>query len=178
MTPKSASSRKPSLIKQLTAPSDLSWADGLLLLTILFWGINFSVVKFVLAEMSPLVFNGLRFLFSSFLMVILARFTGRSLKFQPRHLPYLIGLGLLGNTMYQLLFIFGIANTTADNSALILATVPVWVALFATTIVFVFYLPTLTGSVFLDSFLFLVSCHRVSNNFHDLADRYFTKAYK
>ena len=64
--------------------------------------------------------------------MILARLAGHSLKFQRRHLFYLIGLGLLGNTMYQLLFIFGIANTTADNSALILATVPVWVALFGT----------------------------------------------
>lgn len=113
-------------------PGDLSWADGLLLLTVLFWGINFSVVKFALAEIPPLVFNGFRFLVASSTMLILARATGHRLKFQRRHLPYLIGLGILGNTFYQLFFIFGIANTTADNSALILATVPVWVALFGT----------------------------------------------
>ncbi len=134
MTLKNSLSRKHSTTNQPSASVNLSWADGLLLLTILFWGINFTVVKFALVEMPPLIFNGLRFFFASCLMVILARFTGHSLKFQRRHLLYLIGLGLLGNTMYQLLFIFGIANTTADNSALILATVPVWVALFGTLI--------------------------------------------
>jgi drug/metabolite transporter (DMT)-like permease len=41
----------------------------------------------------------------------------------------MIGLGFLGNTSYQLFFIFGIAYTSANNSSLILATVPVWVGL-------------------------------------------------
>jgi site-specific recombinase XerC len=49
-----------------------------------------------------------------------------------RHLLYLIGIGLLGNTAYQLFFVFAIAITTAENSARILATVPVWVALIGT----------------------------------------------
>ncbi len=118
--------------KELIARTELSWADGLLLLTVLFWGINFSVVKFALAEISPLVFNGLRFLTASSVMIIVAWMAGHSFKFQRRHLPYLIGLGLVGNTTYQLLFVFGIYNTTADNASLILATVPVWVALFGT----------------------------------------------
>jgi drug/metabolite transporter (DMT)-like permease len=111
---------------------DLKWADGLLLLTAFFWGVNFAVVKFALAEIPPLVFNGLRFFVAAGTMLILAWATGRRLNFQRRHWLYLIGLGILGNTVYQLLFIFGIANTTADNSSLILATVPAWVALFGT----------------------------------------------
>lgn len=111
---------------------DLSWADGLLLLTAFFWGVNFAVVKFALAEIPPLVFNGLRFVVAASTMLILARATGHHFRFQRRHLLYLIGLGLLGNTAYQLLFIFGIANTSADNSSLILATAPAWVALFGT----------------------------------------------
>ncbi len=110
----------------------LSWADGLLLLTIFFWGINFSVVKFALSEIPPLAFNGIRFTVAAATMFILAHSSGHRFNFQRRHLGYLIGLGLLGNTSYQLFFIFGIANTTADNSSLILATVPVWVALIGT----------------------------------------------
>jgi drug/metabolite transporter (DMT)-like permease len=110
----------------------LSWADGLLLLTVLFWGVNFSAVKFALAEIPPLAFNGVRFVVASGTMFILARATGHHFNFQRRHLAYLIGLGLLGNTAYQLFFVFGIAQTTADNSSLILATVPAWVALLGT----------------------------------------------
>ena len=112
----------------------LSWADGLLLLTVLFWGVNFSVVKFALAALPPLAFNGVRFLVASVAMLILARATGHRFNFRRRHIVYLIGLGLLGNTAYQLFFIFGIANTTADNSSLILATVPAWVALIGTIV--------------------------------------------
>ena len=60
--------------------------------------------------------------------------SGRRWRFETRHLPALIALGILGNTGYQLLFIFGAAATTADNAGLILATVPAWVALFGTAI--------------------------------------------
>jgi drug/metabolite transporter (DMT)-like permease len=110
----------------------LSWADGLLLLTIFFWGVNFSVVKFALAEIPPLAFNGVRFMVASATMFFLARATGHRFNFERRHLVYLIGLGLLGNTAYQLFFILGVADTTADNASLILATVPAWVALIGT----------------------------------------------
>ncbi len=119
-------------LKRVGLKLGLSWADGLLLLTILFWGVNFSVVKFALAAFPPLVFNGLRFFIASSTMFILVRSAGYSFKFQRRHLPHLIGLGLLGNTTYQILFILGISQTTADNASLMLATVPVWVALFGT----------------------------------------------
>lgn len=109
-----------------------SWADGLLLFTALLWGVNFSVVKFALAEIPPAAFVGLRFLIASATMVTLAVVFGQPLRFERRHLPHLIGLGLLGNTAYQLFFVFGIASTTAENSSLILATGPAWVALIGT----------------------------------------------
>ncbi len=115
-----------------TAQKNINLADGFLLLTVIFWSINFSMVKFALVELSPLAFNGLRMLLAAGLMLILVPLLGYSLKFQRHHLGRLIVLGLLGNTAYQLCFIFGIARTSADNAALILATVPVWVALIGT----------------------------------------------
>jgi drug/metabolite transporter (DMT)-like permease len=115
-----------------TYRKNAQWADAFLLLTVLFWSINFSLVKFALAELSPLAFNGLRMSLAAGLMLVMAPALGYSLKFQRHHLGRLISLGLIGNTAYQLCFIFGIARTTADNAALILATVPVWVALIGT----------------------------------------------
>jgi drug/metabolite transporter (DMT)-like permease len=106
-----------------------SSADALLLLTVGIWGSNFSVVKFGLSELPPLAFNAVRFLLSGATLALLTRAAGQNWRFQRRHLPFLIGLGLLGNTFYQLLFIYGVAATSADNAALILATVPAWVAL-------------------------------------------------
>ena len=54
----------------------------------------------------------------------------------PRREHYLsiVLLGILGNVVYQLLFIYGIDKTLAGNSSLILATVPVWTLLLATTL--------------------------------------------
>lgn len=115
-----------------TAQKNINLADGFLLLTVIFWSINFSMVKFALVELPPLAFNGLRMLLAAGLMLLLVPLLGYSLKFQRHHLGRLIVLGLLGNTAYQLCFIFGIARTSADNAALILATVPVWVALIGT----------------------------------------------
>ena len=53
----------------------------------------------------------------------------------------------------------------------------VWTAMLLTLLVFVFVTPVFSGVVFLDTFLFLVACHRFSNHLHDIADRYFTKEY-
>lgn len=107
-------------------------ADALLLLTVVIWGVNFAVVKYALATFSPRALNSVRFLVAAAVVVAAARLSGRRWRFERRHLPALIGLGVLGNTGYQLLFIYGAAATSADNAALILATVPAWVALFGT----------------------------------------------
>ncbi len=104
-------------------------ADALLLLTVCIWGTNFPAVKFGLSELPPLAFNAVRFFCGGAALAVAARAAGQRWRFERRHLPFLIGLGLLGNSLYQLLFIYGAAATTADNAALILATVPVWVAL-------------------------------------------------
>lgn len=118
-----------------TAPAGgLSWADGLLGLVVLFWGVNFIVVKVALAVLPPLAFNAMRLLLASSIMLILAPTLGYSFRFQRRHWLPLIGLGLAGSTAYQLFFIFGAAHTSADNASLILATVPAWVALAGTLI--------------------------------------------
>ena len=104
-------------------------ADALLLLTVGIWGTNFSVVKYGLSELSPMAFNAVRFACGGVALAIAARAAGQRWRFERRHLPFMIGLGLLGNALYQLLFILGAAATTADNAALILGTVPAWVAL-------------------------------------------------
>jgi len=93
------------------------------------WGINFSVVKIALKDLSPLSFNSLRFSLASLLLIAFLWIRERNLNFHRRDIGRLVLLGLIGNTIYQLCFINGIARTTAGNSSLILATVPIFVAL-------------------------------------------------
>lgn len=93
------------------------------------WAANFSVVKFALRDMSPLAFNGLRFTLASILLGLFVTLSGRSIAMNRRHWPALIGLGLLGNTVYQVLFIYGIDWTLAGNASLMLAATPIFTTL-------------------------------------------------
>jgi drug/metabolite transporter (DMT)-like permease len=94
------------------------------------WGINFSVVKGALSDFSPLSFNALRFGTSSLFLLTALWLRERSISVRRKDFARFVMLALIGNTAYQLFFINGIALTTATNSALILATTPVFVVLF------------------------------------------------
>ncbi len=103
--------------------------DLAIVLLVLIWGSNFSVVKAALAQFHPLAFNSLRFVLASVVLAaFLAVFGGRP-RFDRRDWPRLVGLGLLGNVGYQILFIYGIDWTLAGNAALMLSAVPLIVAM-------------------------------------------------
>lgn len=95
------------------------------------WALNFSVIKISLEEIDPYSFNVLRFLLAAgFIWVVIARKKAwfRVLKSDWK---ILIPLGLTGNLLYQWLFIVGIDLTLAANAAVMLGTIPIWVALFS-----------------------------------------------
>ncbi len=91
------------------------------------------MVKFALRDLSPLAFNGLRFTLASILLGVTLRAGGRTETLPRRYWPALIGLGLLGNTVYQILFIYGIDWTLAGNASLMLATTPIFTTLLSST---------------------------------------------
>ena len=98
------------------------------------WGVNFSVVKTALTDFSPLSFNSVRFGLASLFILTLLWVLERDLSFRKEDIGRLVLLGLIGNTTYQLLFIFGIVRTTASNSSLILATTPIFVVLLSSVL--------------------------------------------
>lgn len=118
--------------------SRFSRADLLLLVTVCVWGINFSVVKGSIsgpgAPFAPLAFNALRFVVAAITLLAILRRTGDALPASRRDWLAVMGLGLLGNSLYQLLFIMGINQTSPASSALIVATTPVIVALIGATL--------------------------------------------
>lgn len=114
--------------------SDRSTDLGLLSLALI-WGINFSVIKVGLEELHPLAFNALRFPLAALVLLVLLRLRpGDRPPIRGRDWPRLVGLGILGNVVYQLLFIFGIDATLAGNAAILLATTPVWTTLLSTAL--------------------------------------------
>src|SRR5262245_28691616 len=100
-----------------------------LLAVVVCWGYNLSVVKFALLRIDPLAFNGARFLLASATLLALLRGRGETLRVDRRDALALLAAGIVGHTAYQLLFIEGIARTTASHAALIFGITPVVVAL-------------------------------------------------
>ena len=101
--------------------------DAAMLAMVVVWGVNFPIMKITLREMSPMVFNALRF--SGATVLLWAVGAGGNSPPVPRAAwSGIIALGLLGNAVYQIAFIQGLVRTTADNSSLIFTMVPLFVA--------------------------------------------------
>lgn len=100
----------------------------LLIITVI-WGLNTPVMKIGLISLSPLVYNACRLIIAAILSVGVLLIT-KSYKPMPmgdlKKIAIIGGFGLFVN---QVLIIFGMSQTTAGNSSLVLATLPVEVAL-------------------------------------------------
>jgi len=94
------------------------------------WGLNFTAIKGAVSEFQPLTFNTIRFGISSLFLLGLLWLRERSIGVHRKDLARFVLLAIIGNTAYQMFFINGIALTTATNSALILATTPIFIILF------------------------------------------------
>jgi drug/metabolite transporter (DMT)-like permease len=103
--------------------------DLFMLLLTLIWAINFIFVKVSLAEFNPLAFNGIRMAFASIILVLVLFISKEGLGVAKKDIGKLVVLGIIGNTVYQLLFIHGINLTTASNTSIIMAMTPASVAL-------------------------------------------------
>lgn len=111
------------------------------------WGINFSVTKGAFGRFPPLAFTGVRFALASLLLVPLVHRLEGSEPLPRWVLTRLVVLGVVGNTLYQLGFISGLARTTASNSALILSAMPSLVAVMAVALRFEPLRPRVLGGV-------------------------------
>ncbi|MHB1095164.1 MAG: DMT family transporter [Gemmatimonadaceae bacterium] len=106
------------------------WVTDLLLLFMAtIWGVNFSVVKFGMRYVEPLAFNAVRVVIAGTALLLIARVQRLTLP-PRRQLWALLGLGVLGNGVYQALFIEGISRTRAGNASLVMAATPVLIAVF------------------------------------------------
>jgi drug/metabolite transporter (DMT)-like permease len=102
--------------------------EFLLLLVAFIWASNFSVAKISMEEIDPMSFNAMRFLLATLLMWVVIYWKGKWKPVLKKDYGHMILLGFTGNLIYQLLFIFGLNYTFSANAAVMLGTVPVWVA--------------------------------------------------
>ena len=93
------------------------------------WGINFSFVKFALADFHPLGFTVIRFTLASLFLIAVMGVNHESYWIDRRDGFAFVILGLLGITLYNIFFMYGLRYTTAANSALIVSLSPMFASL-------------------------------------------------
>lgn len=103
--------------------------DFYMLMAVFVWAINFAFIKIALREFSPFAFNGIRLIFASVVLILILILSKQGFGVEKRDIWKMIILGIIGNTIYQVLFIHGINLTTASSTAIIMAMTPVSVAL-------------------------------------------------
>ena len=121
--------------------------DLLLILMVLIWGVNYSVIKRAFAEIPPQPFNALRIVIASGLFHLAIREARRRARggslSRALHTPAplttrdrfdLVWLGLVGHCCYQYCFVGGVALTSVSNAALIIGATPVFVAVLSAAI--------------------------------------------
>lgn len=110
------------------APTGFTATDLLLLCMALIWGVNFAVVKFGTRQFTPLAFNSARVSLAVAVLFTIAAVGGYTFP-RPGDRLALLGLGVLGNGLYQIFFVEGIARTRAGDAALLIAASPAFMAL-------------------------------------------------
>ncbi len=112
-------------------------ADLCLLATALIWGVNILVFKYSIGILEPVVFNASRLVFSTIALALCVWLESRwsrrpvlprSTPDQPINWIRVAWFSVLTGLCYMVLFLTGIMRTTAGNTALLLASTPMWTA--------------------------------------------------
>ncbi|OFW36632.1 MAG: hypothetical protein A3J29_24030 [Acidobacteria bacterium RIFCSPLOWO2_12_FULL_67_14b] len=104
--------------------------DAALLLMVLIWGSNFTVVKLALRDFPEVAFNAMRMITSAIVFLgVIAYSRGRPVSPSRADWLRLVILGVIGTFLYQFLFVGGLKRTSAGNGSLIVGTSPILIAL-------------------------------------------------
>ena len=104
--------------------------DVLLFAMAMIWGVNFVVVKYATHIFNPVAFTGLRVGTAATFLVAFAYARG-GFTLSRHDVVRLLFLGVIGNGLYQLFFVHGVARTRAGNASLIVGAAPAFIALVA-----------------------------------------------
>jgi drug/metabolite transporter (DMT)-like permease len=120
----------PPAVNDSAAPQSFGLTDVLLFAMAVIWAINFVVVKYATHIFNPVAFTGLRVGTAAAFLVAFALARG-GFALSRHDLVRLLLLGVIGNGLYQLFFVHGVARTRAGNAALIVGAAPAFIAIVA-----------------------------------------------
>jgi len=117
--------------------------DALLLLMVVIWGVNYSVLKRAFGEVPPQAFNAVRLSIAAAIFLAGIQWTRRrrdrvppsisAVFFTPHPLTTrdrwdLVWVGVVGHLLYQFFFVRGVALTKVANAAVLIGSTPALVA--------------------------------------------------
>lgn len=104
----------------------------LVVISALFWGMNFALAGPILQDISPLWLAAFRFTLSALIMIILTLWRGEPLLVPAqRHFRTYLVVGTIGIGGFNLLFFYAMQTLSAGNASLIMATNPLLTTLLA-----------------------------------------------
>jgi drug/metabolite transporter (DMT)-like permease len=107
-------------------------ADLLLLVTVVLWSFNFTVVKYALTHgWEPLSYSSVRFALGAVLFSAFTFGRERTLRVDRADVRLVVAAAALGIWLNQLTFTYSVRLTTAATAALMFGTMPIFVALAA-----------------------------------------------
>lgn len=95
------------------------------------WAANFIVVKDAIATLPPVGFTMLRYGLAAIALLVILRWTEGEIRLPRPDVARILILGGLGFGLYQILWTVGLLSIPAGDSALIIASTPVLVAVLA-----------------------------------------------
>jgi drug/metabolite transporter (DMT)-like permease len=100
--------------------------EGSLLATAVFLGTNPVAAKYAVGYIAPLPFAALRFVLAGLVLWVILRLFDPKGRLRREDFWAMAGLGLVGVALNNVAFTFGVSMTSASNTALVVATAPLW----------------------------------------------------
>ncbi len=115
--------------------SRIGRTDLLILLVIVLWAVNLSVIKIGLRSLSPHGFNAIRLGLAALAYAAVLVVRPKAPRLTKRGDGWkAAGLGLLGITFYQVFFIKAVSGMDASTASIVMGTSPIFIALLATAV--------------------------------------------
>lgn len=115
--------------------SRLGRTDVLIVLVVVLWAVNLSVIKIGLRQFSPHAFNAVRLGLAALAYAAVLLAGPRAVRLARKGDGWkAAGLGLFGITLYQIFFIKAVNVMDASTASIIMGTSPIFIALLATAV--------------------------------------------
>ncbi|MGG0186680.1 DMT family transporter [Bacillus rhizoplanae] len=108
------------------------WGIELLLFcVVIIWGINYTIGKYGLVELTAIQFTAMRMVTAAPILLLLAFYIEKSLYIAWKDVVRLFFVSMVGITLYQTLFMETIQHTSATNASLLISISPIFTTMFA-----------------------------------------------